>query len=97
MIWLKSLNAGMKNALHNWVVLSLLVLALSTSIAVIVRYLVTGQDVAPGVLSLVLYELGAILSAVGVVGGMHTFKAVRGVEGEPVAVRPDAVPVEAPK
>lgn len=85
---LEGFNKGMKDVLHNWVVLSLLVLALSTSSAVIARYLLTGQDVAPGVLSLVLYELGAVLSAVGVVGGLHTYKAAKGVEGDPPPTEP---------
>jgi len=92
---LNRLNVGMKNALHNWVVLSLLMLAFWTSVSVIVRYQETGADIPPGVLQLILYELGAVLSAVGVVGGMHTYKAVKGVEGEPPAAAPAAAPPDA--
>lgn len=82
MTWLKSLNVGMKDVLHNWVVLSLLVLSVATAAGVVQRYFHTGDDVPPGVLQLVLYELGAVLSAIGVVGGLHTYKAIKGVEGD---------------
>lgn len=79
---LEYMNAQMSTALHNWVVLSLLGLTELTGIALLVRFLWTGLDIPEGPLTLLEYELMGLLASIGVVGGFHTMKAMKGMESD---------------
>lgn len=74
------MNVQMGAALHNWCILMLLFLTEFTAVALLARFLATGLDIPEGVLTLFQYELMGLLAGIGVVGGFHTVKAVKGVE-----------------
>jgi len=87
---LEYMNVTMSTALHNWSILMLLFLVELTGIALLTKYLWTGQDIPQGPLTLFEYELMGLLASIGVVGGLHTVKALKGVESgsKPLEVVP---------